>query len=336
MDTLTHMVLGACLGEVIAGKQLGKKAMLWGALANNIPDVDVVSSLWLNQVDSMLAHRGITHSIVFAVIFSPVLAITFKNFFAKEEITFLRCVLLFGSGLFLHIFIDAFTVYGTGWFEPFSHNRISFNTLFIIDPLFSLPMIIAVIIGITMGMDSTKRNKCLKAGLIISSIYFVATICNKYFVDRTIDKNLNSQHITYTNYMSTPTALNNFLWYIIVNSGTKFYIGYYSVFDKKPLIDFEIVNKNDSLFHELKDAKNTSELIKFSKGYYCLAKKNDSILFNDMRFDRDGGWFRKQASFELSFNLQNIDNNTMTLQRGRFKAFNPESITKLFERIRGN
>ena len=57
MDSLTHTVLGACLGQVIAGKKIGKKAMLWGAIANNIPDIDVITSAWMGQADSLLAHR---------------------------------------------------------------------------------------------------------------------------------------------------------------------------------------------------------------------------------------------------------------------------------------
>ena len=69
MDSLTHTLLGACLGEVIAGKKIGKKAMLIGAIANNIPDIDVLSSLWMSQPDSLLAHRGFTHSVLF-ILFS--------------------------------------------------------------------------------------------------------------------------------------------------------------------------------------------------------------------------------------------------------------------------
>src|ERR1700733_14071168 len=140
MDTITHTVIGICAGELIAGKQLGKKAMLYGALANNIPDIDVASNFWLHIPNSLLAHRGFTHSILFAVIFSPVLAYIFRKIYKNTPVSYLRWLFIFGSGILTHIFIDAFTTYGTGWFEPFSHVRVSFNTLFIIDPLFSIPV----------------------------------------------------------------------------------------------------------------------------------------------------------------------------------------------------
>src|SRR5689334_15590546 len=108
MDTITHTVLGACLGEIIAGKQLGKKAMLWGAVANNLPDVDVATSLWMNHADSLLAHRGFTHSILFAFICTPLLAAVASKLSKNKSVSFTRWMMLFGSGLFVHIFIDAF------------------------------------------------------------------------------------------------------------------------------------------------------------------------------------------------------------------------------------
>src|SRR5262245_6612882 len=124
MDSLTHTVLGACIGEAIAGKKIGKKAMLWGALANNLPDIDVVTSLWMNHADSLLAHRGFTHSILFALLISPLLAFCFTRY-SRLALTFKDWLLIFGTGAFSHILMDAMTSYGTGWFEPFSHRRVS-------------------------------------------------------------------------------------------------------------------------------------------------------------------------------------------------------------------
>jgi len=88
MDSLTHTVIGACIGDAVAGKKMGKKAMLWGALANNLPDIDVVTSLWMSQADSLLAHRGFTHSILFAVLATPLLSWFFHRRFIRHNIPF--------------------------------------------------------------------------------------------------------------------------------------------------------------------------------------------------------------------------------------------------------
>src|ERR1043165_4536645 len=170
MDTITHSVLGACLGEVIAGRKLGKKAMLIGAIANNIPDIDVGASLWMNHADMLLAHRGFTHSILFALVCTPLLAWLSMGLSRKKTLSFNQWMLMFGSGLFIHIFIDAFTVYGTGWFEPFSHYRVTFNTLFIIDPLFTLPVLVTAIALLVMGKNSPRRLAVAKTGIAITSL----------------------------------------------------------------------------------------------------------------------------------------------------------------------
>ena len=60
MDSLTHIVLGACIGEAVAGKKLGKKAMLLGAIAQSVPDIDFVTTFWLSDSKDIVAHRGIT------------------------------------------------------------------------------------------------------------------------------------------------------------------------------------------------------------------------------------------------------------------------------------
>lgn len=71
MDSLTQIILGAAVGEVVAGRKIGNRAMLWGAIAGTIPDLDVmVGSLFMNEINGLAFHRAITHSIFFAIVFS--------------------------------------------------------------------------------------------------------------------------------------------------------------------------------------------------------------------------------------------------------------------------
>ena len=62
MDTVTHIVLGACVGDAVLGQKVGKKALIAGAIAQSIPDIDFISALWLSPAEQLLAHMGITHS----------------------------------------------------------------------------------------------------------------------------------------------------------------------------------------------------------------------------------------------------------------------------------
>lgn len=74
MDSLSQIVLGAAVGEAVLGRKIGNRAMLWGAFAGTVPDLDVVSNLWMNELESLAFHRGISHSLFFAVLASFFLA----------------------------------------------------------------------------------------------------------------------------------------------------------------------------------------------------------------------------------------------------------------------
>lgn len=332
MDSITHTVLGACLGEAIAGKQLGKKAMLLGALTNNIPDLDVIGRLWMQPVEALLAHRGVTHSIAFVLLFSPALALLFKKLFSGSPLSQKKWLLLSASGLGLHIFFDASTSYGTGWLEPFHHARISFNSLFIIDPLFSLPLLIGTIALLVIRNNPARRIKWAKISMAITGIYFITASMNKLYVNRVVERNIFVQRIACDDYMATPTPFNSLLWYVVVRNENENYTGYYSLFDKNPLISFHRFSRNDSILLTC-NTKETQDFIRFSKGYYCVQLKNDSVVISDMRFGQKGGWYQKDAPFILNFYaLQGYCSN---LQQGRFDAVGSQSVYTLVKRIKG-
>ena len=76
------------MGEAFAGKKLGKKAMIWGAIAQSAPDIDFLASLWMNSSSNLLAHRGFTHSLLFCAIITPVLAFLAERFHRPHNISF--------------------------------------------------------------------------------------------------------------------------------------------------------------------------------------------------------------------------------------------------------
>jgi inner membrane protein len=324
------------MGELIAGKQLGRKAMLYGALANNIPDIDVISSLWADESSALLIHRGITHSILACAILTPLLAFLSKKSHKSSDLSFSRWALLWGSGLFLHILLDAFTTYGTGWFEPFDHSRVSFNAIFILDPIFMLPVLIASIVLLVKKRYAAGRIKWAAIGLSLSALYLLMVIINKTTVNNVVKNNLASQKINYRDYMSTPTPLNNFLWYILVRDTGHFLVGYYSVFDRDSNIAFENFQQNDSLLSYNCNPAHVARLKRFSQQYYSARLENDTVIFSDMRFGQVGGWYQKQSPFVFNFRLAQKCTNKIALQKGRLKTFGPDALSQLFKRIKGN
>jgi len=335
MDSLTHIVLGAAIGEAVLGKKIGRKAMLWGALADTIPDFDVFASPCVSDAQQLLIHRGITHSIFFILVMSPLLGWLFSKWFKKAEVSWKRWSLLFLLGMSTHIFIDSLTAYGTGWFEPFSSYRVTFNTIFVADPFYTVPFLICILIALIAKNGSPRRVKWNKIGLWISSIYLVFTIINKWHVHDHMSTAFAEQKLTADDFITTPTLLNNFLWMAYSHDSLGTWIGYYSIFDKTEKIDFKRVERNDSLLKPFEGDESLRLLKQFSKGHYIITKVDSAVYFNDVRFGQMVGWDETDASFPFSYRLNKSADNSMALDRGKFKIPLSEAFASLVDRVKG-
>lgn len=336
MDSLTHLVLGAAIGEAVLGKKIGRKAMLWGAVADTIPDLDVFASPCFTDAQQLMVHRGITHSLLFVIVMAPLLGWLFSKWFKKAEVNWKDWTLLFFFGLLSHTLLDSLTAYGTGWFEPFSAYRVSFNTIFVADPFYTVPFLICVIVALIAKNGSDKRLKWNKAGLIISTLYLAFTIVNKWHVHGEMQESFDKKNVQTASFVTTPTPLNNFLWMAYSADSLGYWFGYYSVFDKTNDIDYYHVNRNEALLVPYKNDPQVKILKQFSKGHYCMTT-NDSndVYFNDIRFGQMGGWDKPDSAFVFSFKLNNGADNAMALDRSKLKMSYSEAISSLVTRIKG-
>lgn len=336
MDSLTHIVLGACIGEVIAGKQLGKKAMFWGILTQSLPDIDFVASFWMTPADALLAHRGFTHSILFTAIVAPLLALAADRWHRPHNYSWRRWTAFFAIEMLVHLLLDGCNAYGTGWFEPFSHLRVSFNLLFVADPLFSIWPGIAFGVLLFARTTYAARRRWAFAALLLSLLYIGVSVFNKATVDQAVQNMARREGIQYKRYFSTPTPLNNMLWFVVLQDDDGFHIGHRSVLD--PPADTTLLQyrpQHKEWLQPLKDVEEVHRLIRFSQGYYVIDKYDSTLLFNDLRFGQMIGWQDPHAGFVFHYYLQRPDENRLVMQRGRFHKWNRKAVHSLFRRIRG-
>lgn len=336
MDSITHIALGACIGELFVGGKVGRKAMLWGAVAQSFPDVDFIAGFWMGTTDELLAHRGFTHSLLFAALLTPILGILAEKWHRPHNITLGKWMLFFGTEILLHIFLDAFNAYGTAWFEPFSHIRFSFHTLFVAEPLFSIWVGIAFLALLLTKKDRRKRKAMSIFGLGMCLSYLLISVYNKVIVERDVARALNTQQVKYNRFFTTPTPLNNLLWFVVAEDDSGFNIGYRSVFDTKPTIEFEYFPRNTLLTDSIQLTTDFINLVRFSQGYYTIEKWNDTLVFNDLRFGQMIGWKDPRARFSFHYFIQYPGENDLVVQRGRFANWDRAAFKALFQRIRGN
>jgi inner membrane protein len=411
MDSLTQIVLGAAVGEVCLGKRLGNRAMFWGAVAGTIPDLDVLSSPFLSPLQSLIFHRGISHSILFALLFPLLIAWLVNAYYDKgyyknkliRLLGTLICSLIFGGfvlgllygmvvldlgiyykllllmgaaffawivwrswkyyglsqarevekiaytnwywfffwTIFTHPILDCFTAYGTQLFAPFSSSRVSWDNISVVDPLYTMPFLICLVIASFYKRYEYQRSVFNFLGICLSSLYMIFTLWNKDRINTILENTLAQEQIKYSRYMTAPTILNNVLWSATVESDSLFYQGSYSIFDNVDRFKLKKIVKNHTLLGKKLDNDYTIQKLRwFSKDYFALLKSSDGyVQLNDLRFGIiTESQEIKETDYVFRFKLipdkngsYHIDGSSGRPQRGEAS----EILTALWARIKG-
>lgn len=177
MDLITQGVLGAAVGMVGWRHKMGRPAILAGACFGLLPDLDVVAGV-AGQWASLVHHRGISHALIFAPVMAwPLGAIAWKAASAWRtkrpglESGFLSWVHLAFWAMWTHPLLDAFTSYGTQLYLPFSSTRVAWDGVSIIDPLYTFPLIAALIASWLWRTHPTRGRMITAAALAWTVLY---------------------------------------------------------------------------------------------------------------------------------------------------------------------
>lgn len=331
MDSVTQIVLGAAVGEAVLGKKIGNKAMLLGAIAGTIPDLDVIANYFTDTVTALEMHRGFTHSIVFAVVFGLffgwLLSLWDKRANLKQWSWF--WFLCFAT----HPLLDAHTTWGTQLFWPFD-LRLEYKNIFVIDPLYTLPFLVFVILAMFQKRENIKRRRFNNLGLIVSSAYMMVTIILKGITYVKFENALEEQNIAYLELDTKPSPLNTILWTANVETEDAFLIGDYSFFDSKP-IQFSSHPKNHEALGNLREEDKVRRLIKITQGWYTVSEREDGIYLNDLRF----GMMSvdpKSEEYAFSFLIEKTANEVTVTENEKNTRDAKKLLSDLWTRIKGN
>jgi inner membrane protein len=285
MDSLTQIVLGAAVGEATLGKKVGNKAMLWGAIAGTIPDLDVIGRSFLDDITALEWHRGISHSLFFSIVASLALGWLLYRFHRsrKNEATRRQWSFMFFMTLVTHPLLDCHTTWGTQFFWPFD-LRIAYNNINVVDPVYTIPFLVLVLMALFTRRGSEKRKKINNLGLIISSVYMLFTIGLKAVSYQTFRSSLIEQGIPYKSISNRPTMFNSILWTANVETQDSFLIGNYSFLDKDNHVSYTGHAKHQNKIDFIRDEPQVSRLLKITKGWYAVREKEDTLLLCDLRF----------------------------------------------------
>lgn len=333
MDSITHIVLGACIGEAIAGRELGKRALFYGALAQTVPDVDFLAGFFLHGADNVVAHRGLTHSILFGAAATFFLTWLVKEKIHKTPLSYKAVFLLFAANIATHLFLDTFNAYGLGLLLPFTTKRFSFNVLYVGDPLFSIAPFVSFLALLFLHKSHQRRVHWIATGVLVSALYLGIAVFNKWTVDRDVKKSLALQKRP-LDFFSTPSPFNTLLWFVAVQDTGGYYTAYRSVFDTGK-IDFTFFPRNDSIAGRVQNQKDLRLLKEFADGFYTCEQWGDTTVLNVLRFGQEAGWYNPHDHFAFHYYLNLPQENDLVVQRGRFEHWDKKSLSAFFRKMLG-
>src|SRR5690606_31684357 len=153
---------------------------------------------------------------------------------------------LFWWVLVTHALLDCFTTWGTQLFWPFP-LKVSFNNIFVIDPLYTVPFLICVVIALFLKRSDPRRRWVNGLGLVLSTAYMALTLVTKYIAHTSIQDSLDRQGIAYSDLTTRPAPFNTILWTANVDCGDHYALAYYSLLDTKPEVELVQVPKRPEL-----------------------------------------------------------------------------------------
>lgn len=341
VDSITQAALGAVVGELVLGRQIGRRALGWGALFGTIPDLDVIFTPLLDTARTLRWHRGISHSLILMVLVSWWLAKPLAKRWKKDKVTPQRAGLFVFLAWSTHVLIDVFTVYGTRIFDPFSGYPVSMDNLFIIDPLFTLPLLVAIVIGLFVQPKDWKKGKGIRSAwwcLGISCFYVGLSFWAKHTVSKQVEGDLARRGLSWQRRMEGPSAFNILLWRVAVERPGEIWIGYRSVFDDPKLpIRWVIVPKGEAAMAKYAEEREVKTIREFSKGWWIAREAPGGIWLADLRFGEGRVWDERGVALRPTFawTFEAAAEKDRLHQKSPESRGGTEMLRRMFRRIFG-
>jgi inner membrane protein len=176
MDPVSQGALGAALPQSVRARWSGRRkthaalAGFLGMLGGMAADLDILISSNTDPLLFLTYHRQFTHSFVFIPFGGFIVALVLHGILRRRwTIGFWQTVLLCSLGYATHALLDTATSYGTMLLWPFSETRFSWSIISIVDPLFTLPLLVCVLMA---GIRDEPRYA--RIGLVWALLYLGA------------------------------------------------------------------------------------------------------------------------------------------------------------------
>jgi len=311
MDSLTQFALGAAVGTAVLGPRIGaRRAMLLGGALGTLPDLDSFLPA-ADAVDAFTGHRGATHSLLVQAAVTPLFAEPLVRFFRdlreKRALTYAAVYLVFAT----HALIDAMTVYGTQLFWPLWPEPLGVGSIFIIDPLYTLPLLVVVVWALFVKTWSARYQAWVRGALALSTLYMVSTPLVQARIEARAEGLLADQGVTAERLLAIPAPFTILYWKAIAVDGDRYLNIYVPVFGGDDGIMTYAHPRHMALSACLADDPAYKKLARFTDGFYRFEMQGDKLVMADLRMGLTPNYvFRFALAQETADGLKPLDRPT--------------------------
>ena len=281
MDSVSQIVLGASVAGICAPANHRRKALAFGAALGTLPDLDVMIN-YRDPVSNFTHHRGFSHSLFVLFPFSLLLWLILRQWWNPVRDAPWRWLAAIMLALVTHPLLDAHTVYGTQLFWPMTTPPIMWSTLFIIDPIYTLPLLIGVLFA-TITPRPKAGSIALAAGLALSTLYVGWSWIAKSLVERDVIAAVNGMGLGDAPRFSIPTPLNTLLWRAVVMTDSGYLEGYRSLVADDGPMTFTAYDSDKASLESASDVPAVARLRWFTHDFLKAQVRQDKLFLSDLR-----------------------------------------------------
>ena len=290
MDSLTQLALGSAVAVAVAGPAIGpRRAALVGAVLGTVPDLDVFIPLG-DPVNDFVLHRGATHSLLVQAAVTPVFAEALRWMFSELRDGRWRAYALVYLCFATHALIDAVTVYGTRIFWPVWPDPVGLGSLFIIDPLYTLPLLVLLVWALFQGGWSPRFAKVTTWCLALSTGYMAWSAAAQQVAVARAEAALERSGIEAERVIATPTPFNTLFWRVIAVSGGSYTNVYVPLLGDAETVTAYRHDRGGALLGCVDAIDKAQVLAAFSDGFFKAETIDDNLVISDLRMGLTPGY----------------------------------------------
>lgn len=284
MDVLSQAVIGSSLSQSFANdKSKQFSALIIGALAGMSPDLDVLINSNKDPILFLEFHRQFTHSLIF-IPFGALICALFFYIFVKNKLTFYQVYVFSLLGFATHGLLDSCTSYGTQLFWPFSNDRVSWSVVSIVDPFFTIPILIGILIA------AYRNNRVIARATFLYAIIFLSLgLVQKQRAENALTNLVQQRGHQVERALVKPSFANRHVWKLIYEYNNHYYVDAVKLLSSAEIIQgtsikkINVVNDFPWLNKDNQQAKDIERFRWFSGDFLALKPGSDNIIF-DVRY----------------------------------------------------